>query len=72
MRRPNSIFGLTARLIKLRWEKLGRTGRVAVVLATLIGALGLATAGGALLGAAVCPSSGGCPYSSGSSSPCSR
>ena len=42
MERPESIFGLTAHLVRLRWQALSPRGRVAAIATAAV--LGLATA----------------------------
>jgi len=72
MRRPNSVLGLTARLVRIRWARLGTGGKIAVVAALIVGGVALASAGRCLLGASTCPASAGCPTSSANASPCGQ
>jgi hypothetical protein len=74
-RRPQSLFGLTTRFLKLKWLAADRSTRIGVVVAMIAVGLFAATSARCMLRSA-CGASGGCPYSSGAAlnddSPCSR
>lgn len=66
--RPNTVLGLTAHAIRLRWENMGKVGRAATIVgALLLGAFSMSAAQCALGGDT-------CPYADQQSSerpPCS-
>jgi hypothetical protein len=73
-RRPQSVFGLTKRFIKLKWLAADRTTKIGLVVAMIAFGLFAVTSARCMLSGA-CGASGGCPYSSGAAahdSPCSR
>ena len=71
MKRAKSIVGLTAQVMRLYWARLGRPGRIALMLALLVGAVAAASFGRCLLSSGCSLDRGGCPYARGAS-PCSR
>ncbi len=58
-KRPSSVFGLTKEVVRLRWQKLGRSTKAAIIVGSL--ALGGAAAVGASCAASSCCASS-CHY----------
>ena len=65
-RRPTSILGMTAQIVRTRWARLGRNAKIAVVAVLVVGGLALASSAQCLLASSsACPASGGCPPCAG-------
>jgi len=73
-RRPTSLFGLTARLLKIKWLAADRSTKIGLIVAMVAVGLFAATSARCVL-SSVCGASSGCPYSADAAAndtPCSR
>lgn len=62
MERPNTILGLTAHLVRTKWQALSPRGRTAaVVVAAMLGASGAFAVKAAMNCGECCAASSGCP-----------
>lgn len=62
MERPNTILGLTAHLVRTKWQGLSPRGRTAaVVVAAMLGASGAFAVKAAMNCGECCAASSGCP-----------
>jgi hypothetical protein len=73
-RRPQSLIGLSLRLLKIKWLAADRSTKVGLIVALIAVGLFAATSARCMLRSS-CGASGGCPYSGAAAdydSPCSR